>query len=94
MTQQYETRKTICISTGHLPEEEMSYIENNPDECSLIFNSDYGVLLTLNWDFDPVLEDNAPQFVKVIDWALKEGADWLNLDCDAPTVDALPTYEW
>lgn len=36
----------------------------------------------------------SPEFVKLMSIAAGHGCRWLELDCDGPLYDGLPTFEW
>lgn len=94
MSQQYETQKTACISTGHLPELEMRFILDNPNESGVIFDGEYGFIISTYWATENGVSKETPQFSKVMEWAVGEGIDWVNFDNAASEVSCLDTFDW
>ena len=83
------------LSTGHLPYQEMQTLTDAPPR---VLTHEYGAWVNVPADFeDDDHEDyweDFPALRKVIEWARKQGANWINFDADGDTVDDLPTWEW
>ena len=93
----YEYDKTLVASTGHITCHDKEVLEDGLKELILL-SWEYGWIIYLDedWIDENLIESNrlSMDFVNLMALALKEGCQWLRLDCDGPTYENLPTHEW
>lgn len=97
-----EVHAIPVISTAHITGQVAQQLQRNPYRwCAGAAFSDNGFFLFLD---EPCADphDTVPQcLLDIRDWRMsleREGkldnSRWVRLDCDADTVDDLPTYDW
>lgn len=85
-----EIHKMLTLCTNHISEETADLLaENRIDDIEVYAKRGYGWFIT-EWN-DAALPSDLRACVE---YAEKNGCDWLCLDCDGPVMSALPTYEW
>ena len=105
-----EIAKMLTISTAHITKEtadKLNYeyedvTEEDYYQNSFCFNTGITIYLkdVFGWFIcipdATILDESAiPDDLRdCLSFALKNGCDWLCLDCDGETVDELPTFEW
>lgn len=88
-------RKFLDYSTAHLKPGTAQLLDDTPVEKWPIYGL-RGVHGYFIWtQFEPDEHEDAPEdLLKVLEHAKANGAEYAMIDCDAPTVDGLATYEW
>ena len=99
-----EMHRMLCLSTAHLRESTRNRLDEMSDEMADNGASDiivyekhgYGWFLPVDENMAlPVLNEDTTEFPDLIEalrFAYYQGADWLMLDADGPTVSSLKTY--
>lgn len=83
----------VTMSSAHLTLDTIDGLNNDTYYCNLgVYPYEYGWFIFIgDKDYD---EAKLPSDLKaLIEKAEKAGADWLQLDCDVPFEDDLPTYD-
>ena len=89
------------ISTAHITREVANRLDSEHQPwCACACYRDVGFFLYLDEHSD--MDEPVPQcLLDIRDWRMsleREGkldnCRWVRLDCDADTVDGLPTYDW
>lgn len=109
MTEKIESRiqgiehamtKMLDISTGHIPKHTADALgdassEKKPelyDQISYVHYHEYGWIIHTS-DANAVRSEH-PELAHLLELAKKNGADHLKLDCDAPKVEGLASFDW
>lgn len=99
-----EMHRMLCLSTAHLRESTRNRLDEMSDEMADNGASDiivyekhgYGWFLPVdeNMALSALSKDTTefPDLFEVLRFAYYQGADWLMLDADGPTVSSLKTY--
>lgn len=89
--------KMLILSTAHISEIEMQRISDDEAPGFVVYPNDYGafVLVDRYPGYSEATEpDTMPRLSAVAGYARGNGCNWIKLDADADTVDALPTFDW
>lgn len=97
-------KRLLDVSTAHIPRHTaLALGEREPIEDAALYSSwsydrwaGYGWILWVGElaEYPDVMRTQHSTLVELLDWARQEGADYLKLDCDAPVVTGLPTFDW
>lgn len=100
MTEEFEIHKVLVLGSGHVEEKTMDMLEElakaEPISSHLI-DYDYGAMIGVSTDRDywpKRLDEDYPELHALYALAHSLGCSWLNLDCDGPVHENLPTFEW
>lgn len=93
--------KMIDISTAHIPKHTADALgspgdADKPalwDELSYVYYHEYGWIIFVA-RMPEELQPQHPELSTLFDLCLANDVGHLKLDCDAPTVEGLPTFEW
>lgn len=92
--------KVLDISTAHVPKHTADALDTPDsqvkpklyDALSYVQYHEYGwIIHTSN---DDQVRDSHPELARLIRMARELGAEHLKLDCDAPSIEGLPVFEW
>jgi hypothetical protein len=89
--------KYLDLSTAHLPEGERTALQAGElldNDWPRVITHEYG--WWVNVPSDPVaydFSDQAPALAQIIKHARELDCEWVNIDRDADTIDALPVHE-
>ena len=86
----YEIMKTLVLSTCHLTEATCNGFKGD----LFVADHEYGVYFYVPTDADMQDYEIPDDLRAVIAFAQDMGVREVKFDCDAATVDNLPTYEW
>lgn len=96
--------RMIVLSTNHIPwrtsraldaSTEGGTIEGNGDMPATLKWASYGWMVWADDGFRTMRSSDAhPELLRVIEFALKHGCQWIRLDCDGPEYPELPTFDW
>lgn len=86
-----EINKTLVTSTAHLTESECNHgIKQNSLRGNLCaFNTGYGWRIRASLEYCPI--DNLKPLLQL---AIDNGCQWLEIDQDGNTIDGLPVFDW
>lgn len=86
-----EIQQMLVLSTAHVTEETATMLDRAEANFVRYGKAEYG------W-FIPILDDPQPDMPAdlqaCVAYAKTHGCTWIMFDCDALTVDDLPTYDW
>jgi hypothetical protein len=86
-----EIRKTMCLSTGHTPEGLAAKLL----ETDAVAGGNYGDYGWFMYAHDEDINgDIGPELMRVFEYARSHGCGFVVFDCDADTIDELPTWDW
>lgn len=93
----HEINKVIVFNTTHVSQQDYELLSTLPSCHSY----DEGVFIHVPTDIDYSVRVNdvnergfSPEFLQLMEEAYKADCCWLQLDCDGPDYDHLPTFEW
>jgi hypothetical protein len=89
-----EIRNFLTLSTGHVSEATAKILDNNKLEDWPCFG---GTVSTVGWfiyahDENP--GDIPADLFAVFEYARKHNCPYVLFDCDADTIEELPTFDW
>ena len=93
--------RLYAISTAHLPRDVLDELERftlHPSSMVVLFQCEYGALLWIPEDDggawrEALSLDEDRLFIPIIEWAQAHTLRWIKLDCDAPEIDDLPSFD-
>lgn len=88
-----EIRNFLIVSTAHVSEQTAKFLNNTPADEWPISGGPFSTYGWFMYTHDPELntiEDLMPVFAL----ARANGCNYVLFDCDASTVDQLPTFDW
>ena len=89
--EKYEISKVLTLTTSHITLETSGWLSDEHG-CSLpCYPTEYGFFVFVPGCESYVVPDDLRQ---VCSLATKLGCNWVQLDCDAGTVEELPQYDW
>ena len=96
MGQALETHQTLVLSTSHLAKSTAERFEKHkPGDADCIdgYMTDWSIY---GWIFYCHDNDDTtpPELLRCAEFARQAGCRYIQFDCDGPTVDELPTFEW
>jgi hypothetical protein len=101
-----EIDKTLVLSTAHVTPETAAILNEGIESQGPMISghvadwSDYGWVMWCGGETDPKIETEDNEGLLPADvhgalmFARKHGCQYVRFDCDADTVDDLPTWEW
>lgn len=99
-----EISKMLTLSTAHITKETAEKLENRlphfdsfwsaADHIAVYDKDDYGWWILVSELNYAELSQLPVDLAACCRLAMRNGCDWLCLDCDGPIEDCLPTYEW
>lgn len=92
--------KMLDISTGHIPKHTADALgepssEHKPelfDQLSYVHYHEYGWILHVTNANE--VRASHPELANLMELAKKHGAEHLKLDCDAPLIEGLASFDW
>ena len=88
MTVTYPLRLFLDCSTAHLSRGARAYVDTGDGIASA---TPYGWFVYASEEPD---ERVPPELAAIMAYARTLGAEYINFDCDASEIDALPMFEW
>lgn len=92
-----DIQKMLTISTEHITQstaDMLTYDKDTYQHGLCVYDKEeYGWFIPV-WDELLKDYDGPDDLLRCIRYALVNGCQWLCLDCDAETVEDLPTYDW
>jgi hypothetical protein len=92
-----EVAAMITISSQHITKDASEWLEVSGNSLVRFDKADYGWFIPLGHLIhgEGDLPEGTPKsLIDAIEWAAGKGAEWLCIDRDGPTVDALTTFDW
>lgn len=97
-----EIARMIVCSTSHITAESAKWLKmqgktiaNEAVTDLHMAASSYGWLICCRqWAENEKPNDLPNDLTNVLEFARKNDADWINIDCDGPEIETLPTYDW
>jgi hypothetical protein len=104
-TETIELSKNICklldLSTAHIPKHTADAlgskdISNPPlwNDLSYVHYHEYGWIIHCSRDELGDKAQEHPELAALLNLCVDNGIEHLKLDCDAPTVEGLPCFDW
>ena len=90
-----DIQKLLTLSTAHITQQEMQRISDDEAQSFVVYPNDYGAfILVEDTGLSCPSEPDMPRLSALAAYARAKGCAWIKLDCDADTIEALPTYDW
>lgn len=90
-----EIRPFLVLSTGHVSEETAKMLDSTPAAQWPVLGGPFG---DYGWFMRASDEDTSGdipvELMNVFNFARANGFNYVLFDCDASTVDQLPTFDW
>lgn len=92
--------KILNVSTGHIPKHTADALgspesKDKPqlwDTLSYVYYHEYGWIIFA--DANAEIRESHKELADLLIFAKNNGATYLKLDCDAETLDGIPTFDW
>lgn len=97
------THKYLDASTGHITERDSSVLQDNHDLGIRVLPDEYGFFISLAAFKDEETKKEVTRrasevlsyaFFQLVEYAVENGCDYINLDRDADLIDGLPSFDW
>ena len=97
-----EYRKLVSVSTGHLQHDDLNDPERGwargaNEYPALAAPHEYGLFIYVGSADDWMPEDYphlSAEFFSLCLKLCKAGVEYVTFDCDAPTIEGVPTFDW
>ena len=91
-----EIAKMLVLSTGHIDEITASRMTDEPytfEHVNVYGKGEYGWFVNVREEIAD-REAQPKSLADCLDFAARQGCQWIMFDRDGDQVDELPTYEW
>ena len=85
----------LVLSTAHITEQTSALLTSDAiDGLAVYPKGEYGFFVYVPEESSEDISDCPKDLMACIEAAKERGCEWLMLDRDAETLEALPTYDW
>jgi len=94
----HETMTALVVSTGHVTKEEMQLFDKGEapgEQMGGPMGWDYGCMIYVgrSGNFSD-LTPFSDGLRGIIEYAWEHDLQWVRFDCDADSIEGIPTYDW